>query len=559
MKKAVSPPGWTHQAYRFEVDRPARYSAIPSHLGAKRRAWNLMLGIVEEQLHSREAFRVLALRQGAGMEDAQAWAEKVCAVPYLVELNEKRRKAHEAKIATGERKPAKYQAVSKWCPWGAEAMRFIWNRAKDEVAPWWAENSKECYSSAFEALAATLHDHFASRDGTRKGPHVGWPNHKRRSGRQSVAFTTGAVAVLDRHHVQLPVIGVLRVKEPTDKLRCKIDAGEARILRSTLATDGAKTYVSFGVLVKREVGVPTTAHVCGHDVGIAALVTASDGSVAENPRAGEQARKQISRYQRRMDRQHRTGSPRCFNADGTHVQGACHWKDRSRRARENEARLKKAHARAARIRRDAIHKASYRAATTNALNIVEDLRVEQMGRKGRGKRGFNRAQHDAALAELRRELSYKCSWYGSALWLADTWYPSSKICSACKAKKEKLSRSARVFHCEHCGLTIDRDLNAAKNLAALAELASVCLLAQLATGTPVDWSKLPIRPYGWEPDQSTRSSRGSARAGSRRADGGGGKTSRPAVVTPGLGAQLFDREATEPPVLLVGACQSEVA
>ena len=68
---------------------------------------------------------------------------------------------------------------------------------------------------------------------------------------------------------------------------------------------------------------------------------------------------------------------------------------------------------------------------------------------------------------------------------------------------------------------IDRDLNAANNLAALAELASVCLMAQITTGQPVDWSKLPVRPYGWELDQNTRSSRGCARAGGRKAKGRG--------------------------------------
>jgi hypothetical protein len=66
---------------------------------------------------------------------------------------------------------------------------------------------------------------------------------------------------------------------------------------------------------------------------------------------------------------------------------------------------------------------------------------------------------------------------------------------------------------------MDRDLNAAKNLAALAELACVCLMAQMSTGQPVDWSKLPIQPYGWEPDQDARSSRECARAGGRKADG----------------------------------------
>jgi len=118
----------------------------------------------------------------------------------------------------------------------------------------------------------------------------------------------------------------------------------------------------------------------------------SDGTTTANPKAGEQVRKKISYYQ---------------------------------------AKLGKAHARAANIPRDTIQKASHHAATTHAVNIVEDLDVDAMGRKGRGKRGFNRAAKDAVLAELRRELSWKCPWYGSSLWLAGLWHPSSKTCSRC--------------------------------------------------------------------------------------------------------------------------------
>lgn len=557
MRKPPLSPGWTNQSYRYEVDRPRRHPAIASHQGARDFAWNVMRGIVEEQLHAREAFRFLAIRQGASMEEAAAYAEQACAIPCLVELNEQRRKNHDAKVAVGKR-TGTYRPVSEWCPWTPGAMPFVWNRIKDEVAPWWAENSKEAYNSAFEALARAFHNHFASRDGTRKGPPVGWPKRKRRGGRRSVGFTTGMIKVLDRHHVQVPVVGRLRVKEPTDKLRLRLAAGTARILRATLVTHGAKTFVSFTVAVCR--GAPGTvpSGVCGHDVGIHALLTSSDGEAVENPRAEEQVRKKVSRYQRRMDRQHRAASPKCFDADGTHIKGACYWRadKRSKRARENERRLQKAHARAACIRKDAIHKASHRAVRTYGVNIVEGLRVEAMGRKGHGKRGFNRAQRDAALAEFSRQMAYKYPWYGSLLWIAAWWYPSSKICSRCKTKKVKLSRSARVFCCEACGLVIDRDLNAAYNLAALAELASVCLLAQLATGTPVNWSKLPIRPYGFEPDQYTRSSWGCARAGGHKTNGGVGKTAR-------LGSQdgdaAFDREAAEPPAPLVGARKSEVA
>src|ERR671918_2796965 len=72
----------------------------------------------------------------------------------------------------------------------------------------------------------------------------------------------------------------------------------------------------------------------------------------------------------------------------------------------------------------------------------------------------------AILAQLR----YKTSWSeGSVLVAADRFFPSSKICSACGAVRAKLALSERIFHCEACRLVIDRDLNAALNLARMAQ------------------------------------------------------------------------------------------
>ena len=82
------------------------------------------------------------------------------------------------------------------------------------------------------------------------------------------------------------------------------------------------------------------------------------------------------------------------------------------------------------------------------------------------KGGLNRAVLDAAFGEIRRQLTYKTSWYGSTLQVAPRFYPSSKTCSACGAVKAKLRLAERVFSCPACGHAEDRDINAAKNLAA---------------------------------------------------------------------------------------------
>ena len=75
---------------------------------------------------------------------------------------------------------------------------------------------------------------------------------------------------------------------------------------------------------------------------------------------------------------------------------------------------------------------------------------------------------DAGFAEIRRQLTYKTGCNGGRLILANRWYPSSKTCSGCGAVKTKLALSEREYQCQSCGLVLDRDLNAACNLAALA-------------------------------------------------------------------------------------------
>ncbi|WP_334305458.1 zinc ribbon domain-containing protein [Peptacetobacter sp.] len=75
---------------------------------------------------------------------------------------------------------------------------------------------------------------------------------------------------------------------------------------------------------------------------------------------------------------------------------------------------------------------------------------------------------DCSFYEIYRQLKYKCQNKGIELIVADRFFPSSKICSNCGHKKEKLSLSERTYICECCGNVIDRDFNASLNLKNLA-------------------------------------------------------------------------------------------
>ena len=82
-----------------------------------------------------------------------------------------------------------------------------------------------------------------------------------------------------------------------------------------------------------------------------------------------------------------------------------------------------------------------------------------------GDRRLTRSIADASWGELASMLEYKCRWYGAELIRADRFFPSSKICSRCGSRKERLELKERTFSCEGCGVVLDRDLNAAINLA----------------------------------------------------------------------------------------------
>jgi putative transposase len=87
-------------------------------------------------------------------------------------------------------------------------------------------------------------------------------------------------------------------------------------------------------------------------------------------------------------------------------------------------------------------------------------------------RRLARVVSDATFGELRRQLEYKAAWYGTELVVADRWFPSSKTCSGCGIIKTDLTLADRIYHCASCGVVIDRDVNAAVNLARYAPSAT---------------------------------------------------------------------------------------
>jgi len=125
------------------------------------------------------------------------------------------------------------------------------------------------------------------------------------------------------------------------------------------------------------------------------------------------------------------------------------------------ARLAKRHRKVANTRRHLVHQASRALVDRCQVLVIEDLNVAGMVRN----RHLARSISDAAMGELSRQILYKAGWHGVEVRVADRFYPSSKTCSGCGVIKNNLDLSTRTYSCGACGLVIDRDLNAAINLA----------------------------------------------------------------------------------------------
>ncbi len=111
-----------------------------------------------------------------------------------------------------------------------------------------------------------------------------------------------------------------------------------------------------------------------------------------------------------------------------------------------------------------LHQLSSELARTKRVIVLEDLHVRAMQRN----KHLALSVSDAGMGELRRQLAYKSEWYGSTLVIADRFFPSSKLCSGCGTIKDTLGLNERVYDCDVCGLSLDRDENAAINLRRLA-------------------------------------------------------------------------------------------
>jgi putative transposase len=414
-------------AYRYALDpTPAQQRALRSHAGAARVAFNWGLARVKANLDQRTAERSYGITEGD---------------------------------------------LTPYGQWSLYGLRKDWNAAKAGVAPWWAECSKEAFNTGLDGLARALRNWSDSKHGKRKGRKVGFPKFRsKHKARLSIRFTTGAIRCETTHAV-LPRIGRVRLHEDATGLAELVGSGRARVLSATVRFERGRWFVAFGVEHTHDVIRPAAQRpdaVVGVDLGIKTLAVLSTGEQIPNPRHLVTAQRKVRRLSRRMSRRHgpdkRTGQRP------------------SNRWRRTSAALAKAHGRVADQRRDSRHKLTTRLAAEYGTVVVEDLNVTGMVANKR----LARHIADAGFGEIRRQIEYKTAWRGGRVVVADRWFASSKRCSGCGSVRAKLTLSERTYVCVACGLVVDRDRNAALNLAEYGEQMIAASGAEIGNGRGAD-------------------------------------------------------------------------
>jgi putative transposase len=325
---------------------------------------------------------------------------------------------------------------------------------------WHSEVPQDVFECASADAAEALKNWKDSVAGKRKGEKMGFltfasknreiPRFRLRNHASSGALPEKQrIRFVDAHHLHFPRIGAVKVFGTTRRVRRMLDAGRFHIYSASFSYRGGRWYVSLsGVAAelhhqqRRPRSRPTRT--VGVDLGITSLAVLADDS-------GEH----LSTFE--GVKQLRDAEHRLIAAQKALARTTPGSKGRAKARR----RLNQLHRRVAATRRHLLHQVSSYLMSVCSRVVLEDLNVKGMVKNHH----LAKALSDVSLGELRRQIEYKAPWHDVEVVIADRFYPSSKTCSSCGMVKDVLPLGVRTYHCTNCNLELDRDLNAAINLA----------------------------------------------------------------------------------------------
>ncbi len=314
---------------------------------------------------------------------------------------------------------------------------------------WLGEVSSVVLQQALADLNAAYRNFLASLARKRKGPRIGPPRFRsRKDRRQAIRFTRNARwQITPGGKLRLPKIGDVPVRWSRT-----LPSAPSSV---TVIKDAAGRYFASFVVQDEPGPLPETESVTGIDLGLTHFAVLSDGRKIASPRFLRRAEKKLKRAQRALSRK---------------PQG-------SQNRHKARIKLARAHARVTDARREFHHQLSTTLIRENQAVAVEGLAV-----KGLARTRMAKSVHDAGWSAFVAMLEYKARLYGRAFHQIGPFEPTSQVCSACGVRDGPKPLHVRVWRCQACGAWLDRDVNAAINIARAAGLAVSACGAQVRPG-----------------------------------------------------------------------------
>ncbi|ATV57767.1 IS200/IS605 family element RNA-guided endonuclease TnpB [Fusobacterium pseudoperiodonticum] len=275
-----------------------------------------------------------------------------------------------------------------------------------------------------------------------KNKDFGFPKYKCKSNPvQSYTTNNQNTIYIKDSYIKLPKLKSL--------VKIKLHRKIKGIIKSATISKNSLEHYFVSILCEEEIEeFAKTNKNIGIDLGIKEFATMSDCTKVENLKLTKEYEKKLKREQRKLSR-------RCKLAKDS----AKKLSD-SKNYQKQKKKVAKIHNKIRNKRKDFVNKLSTKIINNHDIICIEDLNIKGMLKNHKLAKSIS----DVSWSEFVRQLEYKANWYGKKIIKIPTFYPSSKTCSSCGNIKETLTLSERIYHCECCGLEIDRDYNASINI-----------------------------------------------------------------------------------------------
>ena len=306
---------------------------------------------------------------------------------------------------------------------------------------------KDIHSQVLQDVARRLdraYDNFYRRIGEkRNGKNIkaGFPRFKSKDRYNSITYPQSGFRILDNGHIRLSKIGEVRMfmhRPVTGEIKTlSVKRDRVGDWFMTITVDMQKGYSADVRAGNIDRPCPDFTIPIGIDLGLKAIITTSDGVQVDPPKLLRESEKKLKRAQRNLSRKKKGSGNRT----------------------KAKRKVAKIHRKIERQRDDFSHKVSWNLVETHDLIVFENLNIAEMVKNHHLAKSIG----DASWDKIVQYTTYKAESAGAVVVLVDPRH-TSRECSRCGNIKHDLKLSDRIYHCEVCDLTMDRDLNAAINI-----------------------------------------------------------------------------------------------